>query len=171
MVWSCKTKNRKPGCTRAGKKEMETHDWKGCLLLSFLSRQPAKNYFLPSPRLSLSLSHHSQISLSPLPPFLSLNPARLAVLAFRRSPSRIPPPLRRRCSCLPASAVPEAAAGSSAAGVEPAASGGWVGLPDGYRFLIYPDPGSAAKAAPFVGCPRHAGGFGASAVRRAGPLV
>ena len=120
--WKCSR------CTRGrAKKEMETHDWKcsRCLLLSFLSRQRrrATSSLLPG---SLSLSHHFQISLSPLPPFLSLNPARLAVLAFRRSPSRIPPPIHRRCSCLPASAVPEAAAGSSTAGVEPAASGGWV---------------------------------------------
>ena len=93
-----------------------------CCLSFHVSGEELLPPFSPAP----SLSHHFQISLSPLPPFLSLNPARLAVLAFRRSPSRIPPPIHRRCSCLPASAVPEAAAGSSTAGVEPAASGGWV---------------------------------------------
>jgi hypothetical protein len=57
------------------------------------------------------------------------------------------------------------------AGVEPAASGGWVGLPDGYYLLIHPDPGSASKTAPLwvframlVGLARRrcGGGGGAS---------
>ncbi|PUZ40682.1 hypothetical protein GQ55_9G443800 [Panicum hallii var. hallii] len=136
---------------------METHDWKGCLLLSFLLRQPAKNYFLPSPSLSLSLIILRSLPPPPsLPLFESCPPRR----------SRIPP-LAFADPTAPSSQVflPPCVRG-------PARHLRWVvGLPDGYRFLIHPDPGSAAKAAPFVGSPRHAGGFGASAVRRAGPLV
>jgi hypothetical protein len=144
-----------------------------CCLSFYVSRRRTTSQFCPPP------SHHSQISPS-LPPslfshppsFLSFNPVpvHLTVIAFHRSPSRIPPPLRRRCSCLPASTVPEAAAGSC--GGSRARRLRWVGGFAGW--LLPPDPSGPRirlKDRAFVGFPRHAGGFGASAVRRGGPLV
>lgn len=122
---SCKTKNQRPEGVRAPAK-MKWRRMTGkeafCCLSFHVSRR-RKNYFLPPSSPAPPLSSFSDLSL-PLLHFLPLNPANLAVLAFRRSPSRIPPPFRRRCSCPPASAVLEAAAGAE--GVEPAASAGWV---------------------------------------------
>lgn len=164
---SCKNKN--PRCD-GGRK------WNGD---AWLERKPfavfpftsAGEELLPPSLLPGPLrTHHSHsdlsLPLSPSFPFLPLNPAHLAVLAFRRSPSRIPPPLRRRCCCPPASAVLEAAAGAE--GVEPPASGGWV-----CRMVIASwsiRTRIRRKGGAFVGS-RHAGGFGASAVRRASGLV
>lgn len=134
---------------------METHDWKGWLLLclSFYVSDRRTTSSLPYP--PPPLARHSQISPSPsLLPFLSLNPAHLAVLAFRRSPSRIRQLLRRRRSCLTSSAVLEAAAGWVTRGwTRPRRLRG-VGSPDGYRLLIHPDPRIRGKGTAFVGSPR-----------------
>jgi hypothetical protein len=89
---------------------------------------------LPSPALA-SLRHHSQISLSP-PSF-----------AFRSPPSRISSPLLAGVLFSVLRAPAEAAAGVIR-GRSRAHRLGEVALPDAYRLLIYPDPGSAAEAAP-----------------------
>ena len=137
-----------------------------CCLSFHVSRRRTTSSLLPG---SLSLSSFSDLSLPPpsLPLFESCPPRRsripplaLADPTAHSSPVFLPPCVRG-----PGSGCRVIHGGSRARRLR------WVGLPDGCRFLIHPDPGSAAKAAAFVGCPRHAGGFGASAVRRAGPLV
>ncbi|GJN40835.1 hypothetical protein PR202_gn00246 [Eleusine coracana subsp. coracana] len=123
--------------------EMETHDGKGSLLLSFLLRQPATtNYFLPP--FSPPLSPFSDLSFSPLHSLFSLNST---VLAFRRTLSRISSPFLAGVLVSVLRGPLEATAGVIR-GRSRAPRLGGVGSPDVYRLLIHPDPGSAAKAAP-----------------------
>jgi hypothetical protein len=114
-------------------------------LLSSLLRQPATtNYFLSpfSLSLPLSLSLFSDLSLPPSFSF-TLNPT---VLALRRPPSQISSPLLAGVLSSVLLGLVEAVAGVIR-GRNRARRLGGAGLPDAYRLLIHPDPGSAAKAA------------------------
>lgn len=131
---------------------METHDWKGrlfCCLSFYVSRRRTTSQFCPPP------SHHSQISPCLPPSSPTLPPSSLSILFLSTSPSShstARPRGSRRpfVAGVPASLRPRSRKRlpGLVAGVEPAASGGWVGLPDGYYLLIHPDPGSASKTAP-----------------------